>query len=529
MILAYHKVDAVRRTHWWVSADRFHAQLAGLADKKVVYLDDYDPRDPRQAVISFDGVYADLVPFALPILKRFGYPFELFVVGGSVGAENKFDQPKEPPAWFASIAELEALVAGGGRLQWHSRSHGKLHLMSDAELDRELTVNEELKRAFPGQEHFRWFAYPHGQSTPALKAKIAARFTGALACDDGDPADRWFIPRTLAFEKTETTKTKVSVIIPNYNYGHFLEEAVASVLAQSVPPDEILVIDDASTDDSALIMAALEKRHGGKLRMIRNEANLGIVANFRKAVEATQGDYLAFLGADNRMRRDYVERCKIALDRDPAAGVAYTDMMVFGPLASVLAAKIPSVRTAVDGVYRWPMPEPTPEAIANLDKQNFIHGSSMYRRAAYEAVGGYSQGERAEDHRLFLRMVRAGWKPVHVAEPVIEYRQHSRDQANTALNTQHQARFFRKAYEEQRLANDEIRRELARAKWRLAQVQGIFQTKTRLQLARTLAVNLVAPHRKKVLTFLVDAAKAKISRKTTPPLPEALLTDDKLK
>lgn len=528
MILAYHKVGPDRKTHWYVTADRFHAQLAALADRTPVYLDDYDPQNPKHVVISFDGVYANLVPFALPILKRFGYPFELFVVGDYLGRENTFDQPKEPPAHFASLSELDTLVAGGARVQWHSRTHGDLAAMNPTDLERELTVPDALRQHF-GPQHLRWFAYPHGRSSAPLKAAIQRHFVGALACEDGDPRDRYYLPRILAHEGTKLAKSTVSVIVPNYNYGHFLEEAITSVLSQSVPPDEILVIDDASTDDSKAVLSALEKKHPGRFRTLLNERNLGIVENFKKAVAATHGDYVIFLGADNRMRRDCVERCQAALDRDPGAAVAYTDLTIFGPLASVLAAKVPAEKTAVEGVYRWPFPDPTPERLANLEKQNFIHGSSMYRRSAYEAVGGYQGAERAEDHHLFLRMIRAGHRAVHVPLPLVEYRQHSREQANTALNVQHQARFFRKAYEEQRKANLELQRELDRTRHRLAQVASVFQTKTKLQLARTLAVNLVAPHRRRVVDYLVEAATAKLKGEATPPLPEALLTDDKLK
>lgn len=528
MILAYHKVGTHRKSYWYVTADRFYAQLASLADRRVVYLDDYDPRDPQQVVISFDGVYADLVPFALPILKHFGYPFELFIVGDYLGQENTFDQPKEPPARFASREDLDRMVAGGGRVQWHSRTHGDLAAMSSADLERELTVPEALRRHF-GPEHLRWFAYPHGRSSEALKSAIRSRFVGALACEDGDGADRYFLPRTLVAEGTKFRAPRVSVIIPNYNYGHFLEEALVSALGQSVPPAEILIIDDASTDDSKVVISALQRRYPERFQVILNEQNLGIVENFKKAVAATSGDYVIFLGADNRMRRDCVEACAAALDRNPGAGVAYTDLVIFGPLASVLAAKVPAQKTAVEGVYRWPFPDPTPERLANLEQQNFIHGSSMYRRSAYDAVGGYQKGERAEDHQLFLRMIRAGHGAVHVPLPLVEYRQHSREQANTALNVQHQARFFRRAYEEQRKANLELKRELDRTKHRLAQVAGVFQTKTRLQLARTLAVNLLAPQRRRVAEYLLKAATAKLRGQATPPLPEVLLTDDKLK
>jgi GT2 family glycosyltransferase len=227
----------------------------------------------------------------------------------------------------------------------------------------------------------------------------------------------------------------VSVIIANYNYGRFLREAVEPVLSQTVPPDELILIDDCSNDNSREIAEPFR----GQVRLIFNERNLGIVANFNKAVSLTSGDFVAFLGADNRMRSDYVERCKGALDLDPSAAIAYTDMIIFGPLARDLAEKVGARLTGTTApqnppVYLWQFTEPTAEALADLPQANFIHGSSMYRRAAFDEVGGYQKSGGPEDHHLFTRMVQAGWRVCRVPHPLIEYRQHSLSQANTVLN-----------------------------------------------------------------------------------------------
>jgi glycosyltransferase involved in cell wall biosynthesis len=172
----------------------------------------------------------------------------------------------------------------------------------------------------------------------------------------------------------------VSVIIANYNYGRFLREAVESVLSQTVAPDELILIDDCSGDNSREIAEPFR----GQVTLIFNERNLGIVANFNKAVSLTRGDLVAFLGADNRMRSDYVERCKGALDRNPSAAIAYTDMIIFGPLARELAEKVGArlMRTTAlekSPVYLWQFTEPTAEALAGLPRANFLHGSSMLK------------------------------------------------------------------------------------------------------------------------------------------------------
>lgn len=471
MILMYHKVHPVRKTEWWVTVDAFDRQMAALCEFDVVYLDDYDPQNPRHAAISFDGVYADLVPYALPILRKWGHPFELFVIGDHIGRENEFDQHVEPPAMFASLEDLDALVEGGGRVQWHTRTHSDLQAMDAAGRAEELTVPEALRERY-GAPHLRWFAYPHAEHSPELRAEVRERFDGALGGEDGDPADRWLLPRTVVFEETPVRRSTVSVIVANYNYGEFLPMAVDSVLRQTHPPDEILVIDDASTDSSAEVLSWWDRDE--RVRVERNPENLGIVGNFRRGVELTSGDHVAFLGADNMMRSDYVERMKAALDSDPGAALAYPDMTIYGPRAAILAAEVEADPTAVPDVFVWRVPDPTPDRMARIEHENFITGSAMYRRADYEAVGGYREPEEqhepvtAEDHDLFRRMIARGRSVVHVPHALIEYNQHSVGQANTVLRYQLEAAHSRREAEWLASTLQETRDWLANVEPRLA-------------------------------------------------------------
>src|SRR3972149_637812 len=114
MILMYHKIALEAPTLWWVTADAFWLQMEQLLRYTVVPLSNYDPLNPRHVVITFDGVYENVYTYTLPILRRFGYPFELFVIGDMIGKGNEFDQPVEPPARFASVVQLKTMVKHGG-------------------------------------------------------------------------------------------------------------------------------------------------------------------------------------------------------------------------------------------------------------------------------------------------------------------------------------------------------------------------------------------------------------------------------
>jgi glycosyltransferase involved in cell wall biosynthesis len=380
-------------------------------------------------VITFDGVYEGIYRYALPILKKFSYPFEAFVVGDYIGKDNTFDQGVEPPARFASQEQLCALVKGGGRLQWHSRSHQDLLVLSPEKLQEELSIPDYIRELDP--EGFKWFAYPHSMSSPQVKEEARKMFRGALVCDDGNSADCYQLPRVTVTSETSFAKSTVSLIIANYNYGRFAAEAIESALSQTVEPKEVVFIDDCSQDTSMEVVS----RYKDRVRIVRNEVNLGIVDNFNKAVSLTSGDYICFLGADNRYRSDYVERCQYVLDQHSNVGVVYTDMLLFGPRAELLGREVGAVPLAsAPELFAWRCPDFNQAAKAKLTSSNFIHGSSMYRREAFIQAGGYLKSDKPEDHHLFLRMVNAGWDAFRCPELLLEYRQHSSEQANVQLN-----------------------------------------------------------------------------------------------
>ena len=430
MILMYHKVALESPTVWWVTADAFWRQMEQLTRYEVVPLSKYDPINPRHVVITFDGAYENVYTFALPILRRFGHPFELFVVGDLIGKGNEFDQPTEPPARFATVEQLKAMVQCGGRLQWHTRTHQDLATLDQDALGREVAVPEEIRVLDP--DGFRWLAYPHGRNPAHVVDGVRSMFDGAVSCVDGNDRDRYQLNRVTVTNETSFAKSTVSLIIPNYNYGRFAAEAIESALAQTVPPKEILFIDDCSDDNSMEVA----KRYQDRITIVRNERNLGIVENFNKAVSLTSGDYICFLGADNRFRSDYIERCQRLLDHRPEVGIAYTNVVFFGPRAEVIALKlgIHALPNTCD-MFLWRLPEFNEKTRELLEVGNCIHGSSMYKRQAFNDVGGYQKGGRQEDQNLFYRMVKNGWDAVLCPEFLLEYRQHSSQQADTQFNS----------------------------------------------------------------------------------------------
>ena len=122
MILMYHKIYLDTPSMWWVSVNEFYRQMVELSSKKVVYLDDYDSKNLDNVVITFDGIYKNVLEYALPILKHFNYPFELFLTSDYIGSDNSFDSV-EPLTDFTHFEDLIKFISHSNPNVLHSSFH----------------------------------------------------------------------------------------------------------------------------------------------------------------------------------------------------------------------------------------------------------------------------------------------------------------------------------------------------------------------------------------------------------------------
>lgn len=112
----------------------------------------------------------------------------------------------------------------------------------------------------------------------------------------------------------------ISAIIPNYNHAQLLPRAIASFLNQPVRPAEIIVMDDASTDNSLEVLDDLARQHP-LLRVVRNERNLGVNANMNRGMELARGDYVIFTSADDELRPGVFAHAQKLLKAHPDAAL----------------------------------------------------------------------------------------------------------------------------------------------------------------------------------------------------------------
>lgn len=232
-----------------------------------------------------------------------------------------------------------------------------------------------------------------------------------------------------------------SVCIPNYNHGKYLGEAIESVLAQDCQDFEIVVADNASTDDSVAIVERLAGRPGGdKIRLFRNRKNIGFAPNTERAARPAVGRFQTMLCADDLMLPRALSTYKDVLDRlgDQAERtvlcstvVAYqgdrrTDRLI--PQGHQLTLpRMTDLPPGVSGrafagreVFLWSLGN-----VANVIP--FV--SSLYPRALYEAVEGYNgTWTTAPDFHFSLKLLAEDPLLIFLDEPLFGYRFHGDSQ-----------------------------------------------------------------------------------------------------
>lgn len=120
----------------------------------------------------------------------------------------------------------------------------------------------------------------------------------------------------------------LSVVVPNYNYGQYIGVMLDSIFSQSLLPTEVIVMDDASTDDSVSIIKGFMKKYPN-LKLIQNEKNIGTIPGIKGLIEAASSDYVFPCASDDWLLPGFIEKSMRLLAQFPQAGFCCTDCKVF--------------------------------------------------------------------------------------------------------------------------------------------------------------------------------------------------------
>ncbi|MDR2032185.1 MAG: glycosyltransferase [Azoarcus sp.] len=213
----------------------------------------------------------------------------------------------------------------------------------------------------------------------------------------------------------------VSIVIPSYNHAPYVAEAVASALAQDVPL-EVVVRDDASSDESWRV---LQDMSDVRLRIVRNDANLGAHATLQAALGEARGDYLAILDSDDRYAPQRLARC-LALLQDGRCDLVGTDIRLIDAEGQAVA-----MHWWIDAFARlkavW---RDTGDWVATLLEGNLFMTTSNFvlSRRLWEKLAPFSEHRYVHDYDFLLRALIHGARLGWIDEPLLDYRLH---EANT--------------------------------------------------------------------------------------------------
>lgn len=200
---------------------------------------------------------------------------------------------------------------------------------------------------------------------------------------------------------------RVSVVMRCYRQAAFLDEAVGSLVAQTYPDWEVVVVNDGSPDDTSSAVRRLAAAHPDlRIRLLEQE-NQGPVGALNAGVRAARGALVLVLDADDAIHPVFLERAVAALEADPGADIVFTDVVLFGADAKV-----------------WKMGPFTLEALV---QRNRLCCTSLYRRRLWTEAGGYAPTMELgyEDWDFWIGCAERGARAIHLKQPLFFYRMHA--------------------------------------------------------------------------------------------------------
>lgn len=208
-------------------------------------------------------------------------------------------------------------------------------------------------------------------------------------------------------------RPRISVLVPCFNHGAFLADAIASVRAQTVTGVEIIIVDDGSTDGATV--AAIDAWAGRGVRVLRTP-NRGLPAARNHAAAHASGTVFCALDADDVLAPSWFDKALAVLEARPEVAFVSHWLETFG-----------------DERWSW-----TPERcdLPSLLARNAVNGAALVRRSAFEAVGGYDESMRegCEDWDFWLRLVEAGHAGHIIPEVLFYYRRRADSMSRVMLD-----------------------------------------------------------------------------------------------
>lgn len=202
---------------------------------------------------------------------------------------------------------------------------------------------------------------------------------------------------------------KFSVIIPLYNKAPYVRKALESVCAQTYRDYELIVINDGSTDNSAIVADEYLKATDGIDYQIINQPNAGVSAARNNGVAQAHGDYIAFLDADDWWEPTYLERMAQLIEDYPDAGLYACNYVYYKPGKTHVALNIPT------GYINYP------KAYYESNAMPVWTGAAMIPRKTFDEMGGFPLGIKLGEDFLLWSKIALQYPVTFLNEPLAWY------------------------------------------------------------------------------------------------------------
>ena len=212
----------------------------------------------------------------------------------------------------------------------------------------------------------------------------------------------------------------VTVGIPTRNRSDLLHKSITSVLAQSHPRFTLVISDNASTDDTAAVVASFRDP---RVRYRRFERLVPKAANFNGLVEGAETDFVVLLGDDDELHPDHLAHTLRALARWPTVGVAHTGFELVDLHGNVLTRPANPFKTKQEVVF-----EPGAHYLErSMRRSNPAVGmsSAVFRKAAFLNSGALRESDGGTDDFCLLLRIASKWDFVYVARPLAKVMIHT--------------------------------------------------------------------------------------------------------
>lgn len=211
-----------------------------------------------------------------------------------------------------------------------------------------------------------------------------------------------------------TSETWVTVIIASYNHAPYIEKSIRSVLDQTYPHIELLVIDDGSSDDSVEVISRLQAQYGFDFR---TQPNKGLTHTLNEAIARARGSLIAPFGSDDIMMPDRIETQVAYMADKPEVGICAGNIELIDSQGQLFPEKrqrrdVPFRRLDFDDMFLERKPYPPAPTL-------------LFRKEALEKVGGFDPQIRLEDLLIELKITHAGYYIDGLNKVMAQYRKHA--------------------------------------------------------------------------------------------------------